>query len=67
MALSNSKRLLVISTGKKVTIYTINKNGDNLCLIPDFQFSDEEIITNVDVVDTALLYLSAKGLAVFNV
>ena len=67
MALSNSKRLLVISTGKIVTIYTINKNGDNLCLIPDFQFFDEEVITNLDVVDTALLYLSAKGLAVFNV
>lgn len=67
MALSNSKRLLVISTGKIVTIYTINKNGDNLRLIPDFQFFDEEVITNLDVVDTALLYLSAKGLAVFNV
>ena len=35
-----SKRLLVISTGKIVTIYTINKNGDNLRLIPDFQFFD---------------------------
>ena len=66
VALSNSKAVLAISMGVEVCIYTIAKNGGWFSIVPDFKFKMEEEVTNIDIVDSSILYLSARGISTFD-